>query len=80
MGFARTAALPAGLAVSDQLYVSGSPLASELALPSKVTSDPRALPPWSGPALATGATLLLVMITLSGALSTVPSLTMSWAV
>ena len=68
MGFARTAALPAGLVVSDQLYVSGSPSPSELALPSKVTSDPGAMPPWSGPALATGATLLVEMIALSGAL------------
>ena len=50
--------------------MSGSPLASELALPFRVTVDPRALPPWSGPALATGATFLVEMITLLGALFT----------
>ncbi len=45
-----------------------------LPLPLRVTSVPGAMPPWLGPALATGATLLVVMITLSGALFTVPSL------
>ena len=37
---ASDAVLPVGLDVSDQRYVSGSPLASRLALPSRVTVDP----------------------------------------
>ena len=69
----------AGRRLSDQLYVSGSPLASELPLPFKVMVDPGVLPPWSGPALATGATFMVEMFTVLGALFTVPSLTMSCA-
>ena len=46
-------------------------------LPSRVTVSPVATF-WSTPALATGG-VLAVMITVSGALSTVPSLTTNWA-
>ena len=46
--------------------MSGSPLASELPLPFRVTVDPGALPPWSGPALATGATFTVEMLTRIG--------------
>jgi hypothetical protein len=34
---------------------------------------------WSGPALAIGAALAVVRVTLAGALSTLPSLTINWA-
>ena len=42
-----------------QLYVSGSPLASELALPFNVMRAPVVTLPMSGPALATGAVLVV---------------------
>src|SRR5512145_336876 len=57
VAFARTAALPAGLVTNDQLYVSGSPSGSELALPFNVMGVPGRMLPWSGPALAMGVSL-----------------------
>jgi hypothetical protein len=49
------AVLPSGLDVSDHRYVSGSPFASVLPVPSTATSAP-VVALWSRPALATGAT------------------------
>ena len=57
-----------------------SPSASWLALPSRVTTDPVATF-WSVPASAVGVELAVAakMVTIAGALSTVPSLTTSSA-
>ncbi len=74
----NVALLPAGVVVSDQKKVSGSPFASLEPVPSRLTVAP-CVTVWSGPAFATGRVLLVLMTTVSAALSTKPSLTMSCA-
>ena len=71
----KVALLLDGLEIKAQRYVSVSPLASELVLPSKVTVPSTTL--WLAPALATGATLAAeaVMLTVTVVLSTLPSFT-----
>ncbi len=57
--------------------MSGLPSTSEEAVPSRVTvAATKTL--WSGPALAMGAEFSVVIVTVSGAESTEPSLTTSW--
>ena len=70
------AALPEGLVPQDHLYVMGSLSASELPVPSSVTTAPTTTL-WAVPALATGAELVLDAMTMTGtgALSTLPSFT-----
>ena len=72
----KAAELPEGLAPHDHLKVRGSLLASELDVPSSVTTAPTTTL-WAVPALATGAELVLDAITVTGtgALSTLPSFT-----
>jgi hypothetical protein len=72
----KVAMLPKGVDVNDQVYVSVSLSASVLPLPSSVTTEPVATF-WSIPAFATGAELPVaaVIVTVSAALSTVPSFT-----
>jgi hypothetical protein len=79
VGFDSVAALPAGTTVKAQRKVSGSPSTSLDALPSRVTVVPTKTV-CGGPALATGGELVVVMVTVAGALSNVPSLTMSCTV
>ena len=57
VGLDKAVALPTGLESTVQLYVSGSPLGSELALPFNVMTVPERMLPRSGPALAAGAPL-----------------------
>lgn len=76
----KVAVLPDGLVVSDHALVKGSLLASELALPSSVTTVPTTTF-CATPAFATGAALemVAVMLALTGALLTLPSFTKSVA-
>ena len=76
----NVAVLPAGRLVRVQAYVSASPFASELALPSSVTNDP-VVTFWAVPAFATGATLATaaVTVTVVPVLLSRPSLTTSEA-
>ena len=64
-----------------QENASASPSTSVEPLPSSVTSMPTNAPGWSGPAFATGSVLRISVLTttVSGSLSTVPSLTTSSA-
>ena len=75
-GLDKTAVLPAGREVNDQLNVSESWSTSLEALPSNCTVLPR-LTFWSGPALATGREFTVLIVTVSGALLMVPSFTIS---
>src|SRR4030065_1077700 len=72
--------LPSGFVVKVHWKISEDPSASFDALPSKVTTVPSGTV-WSGPALAAGGWLPpgVVMVTVSGALLTIPSLTVNWA-
>ncbi len=76
LGLESAALLPAGLVVRDQAYVSGLPSTSEEAEPLRVTVLPTATV-WSGPALATGGLLSVVIVIVSAAELTKPSFTMS---
>src|SRR5512139_735345 len=60
----------------DQLYVSGSPLASLLALPSSVTTEP-ATTFWDGPALATGGAFAAEAVTVTVASDCVKSVSIT---
>src|SRR5262249_17425701 len=79
VGAVRVAALPVGTTVKAQRKVSGSPSTSLDALPSSATVGPTKTV-CGGPALATGGELVVEMVTVAGALSTVPSLTMNCTV
>ena len=76
VGFVNAAVLPVGRDTNDHVYVSGSPSGSHERLPSRRAVWRRAIV-WSEPARATGAELLVEIITASGVLSPWPSLTMS---
>ena len=78
-GSESAAALPAGTETSAQRCVSGSLSASFEAEPSSCAGLPL-ITDWSGPASATGRLLSVVTVTVSGALSKVPSLTISWKI
>ena len=64
--------------MSAHEYDSRSPSASDDPSPASDTTRP-ATTETSAPALATGAELSVVTVTVSAALDSVPSLTMSWA-
>jgi hypothetical protein len=70
--------LVAGLLVMAHVYCSGSKSTSNDALPS-TTTVVLTNTVWSSPALASGALLLVVTVTVSAADATVPSCTMSCA-
>jgi hypothetical protein len=70
------AVLPNGLPVRVHEYVSASPSASVDPLPFRVTVEPTPTV-WFGPALATGAELMVLTVTLALELP-VPLLTVSW--
>jgi len=76
--FTRVAALPGGTLVNDHWNVSGSPSTSDDPAPLRNATCP-ATTVWSGPALATGAELSVVIVTVSGALVALGSDTMSCA-
>src|SRR6185503_11517246 len=59
-------------------YVSACPSASLDSEPSTVTPVATRAFNWSGPAFANGTELVVLISTASGALFTVPSLTISW--
>jgi hypothetical protein len=73
---ASVALLPAGRLTKVQLKPSASPLASLEPVPSSVTSS-SIVTVWSGPASATGRTLLVVTTTVSGTLATAFAVTIS---
>src|SRR5690349_21235254 len=73
-GLLRTAALSAGMETRLQRKVNGSPSTSVEPEPFNCTSAP-AVTDWLCPAFATGDVLAVVIDTVDGALSTVPSLT-----
>ena len=77
-GSAKLAVLPAGTLVKLHANVSGSPSMSVDPDPSSCTGSP-VIVLWFRPAYATGEVLprLVLTTTTSGALSDVPSLTMS---
>ena len=60
----------------DHEKISESPSASLDKPPFKVTVDPQTTV-WAGPALATGAVLVVVMVTVFGLLFTLPSFTIN---
>src|SRR6186997_1994196 len=76
-GSLNEAVLPAGFTVSDHEYVRPCPSASLDSEPSSVTVRPTRACNWSGPAFATGAELVVLMVIVSGALLTMPSLTIN---
>ena len=71
----NAALLPTGTEVNAQLKINVLPSTSVLPLPSSVTV-PFTSGVWSGPAFATGAEFNVLIVTVSAALLTVPSLTM----
>ncbi len=73
-GFDKAAVLPAGAERIVHEKVSGLPSASEDSEPSRVTRLPVVFV-WFGPALAMGAEFDVEIVTESGALLRVPSLT-----
>ncbi len=79
LGSERVAVLPAGAEISAQRCVNGSLSASVEPEPSSCTNVALATV-WSGPAAATGRLLSVVTVTVSGAPSEVPSLTISWKI
>jgi len=70
--------LPAGRPINAQRNESASPSASDEAPPSSVTVS-FTTTRWSGPALATGLLFCVLIVTVSAALSTVPSFTINCA-
>src|SRR5258705_10304200 len=73
-GLARDIPLPGGADTKLQEKLSGSPSTSLDPLPSSTTSVPTGTV-WSGPALATEREFDVLITTVSGGLSAVPSLT-----
>ena len=67
----RAALLPGGTEVNDHWKVNVSPSTSLLPLPSRATVSP-AYADWSGPALATGGLLVLMLIVVVQIPSNVP--------
>src|SRR5688572_1271530 len=63
--------------MSDQAYESPWPSGSLEALPSSASATPTGTPMRSTPALAVGVELVVLIVTVSGGLKTVPSCTMS---
>ena len=61
----KVAVLPAGRLLKVQAKVSASPSASEEKLPLRVTTELSAAV-WLEPALATGAVLVVVIVTVEG--------------
>src|SRR4030095_9078731 len=76
VGLTRVAVLPVGTVVNAHRKVNVSPSTSCDLLPSSCTLASTSTV-WSGPALATGREFCVVITTVSGALSSCPSLTMS---
>ena len=72
------AVLPLGTELKLHLNVSGSPSTSVEPEPFSCTRVPT-VTVWFGPALATGGVFAVVILTVAGALLTVPSLTTNWA-
>src|ERR1051326_7030211 len=70
-GSLKVAALPRGTDRSDHWYVNGWPSGSADALPSSVPSAPNGTV-CAAPALATGGESSVLIVTVDGALSTVP--------
>jgi hypothetical protein len=79
VGEDSVAALPGGRLVNDHEYVNGSWSASDDPLPSNTTVLPT-LAVRSGPALATGGVLVVVIVTVEGALFTDPLFTINCAI
>src|ERR1017187_437521 len=78
VGLLSTAALPCGNVVKLHWYVRGRPLPSVDFEPSNCTRD-LILTTWPGPALATGATIPVLIVTVDGTLLNAPSFTINCA-
>src|SRR2546427_4682775 len=76
-GFINNVPAPEGTDTKLQEKLSGCPSTSLDLLPSSITTAPIGTV-WSAPASATGRELTVLMTTMSGELSSFPSLTTNW--